>query len=1065
MSRKTWVKVITGAVLTAAAALGATFGTVVPIGGQATDIALDEARGVLYIANFTANRIDVMQLANQTIQTSINVNPNPNSISLSPDGHWLLVAHFGNNSAPASPTNALTLIDLTANNSKQVISLGNPPLGVAFGIDDNALVVTTNEFIQFNPALGTTQTLQTIAQVATNAIPQPPGTFANQFAQASVAASRDGLTIAGFGGTSPYLLFRYNVGTKVITGSFYTSQPPAGPRVVSVADDGSITSFAWWVADAKLNTVAQWGNASGLLNVGTTVVDSSRSLIYAQIPPSGTAVVANNNPPMLMINDWDNLTVEDQLYLPENFAGKALLSNDHNTIYGISDSGVMILPIGNLASYPRVKATTPDLVFRGNFCDRSVNTQTLTIVDPGGGSTPFSISAPNGIRVSPSNGVTPAVVSVSVDPNVFANRKGTVAAALTISSSAAINFPVPVRVLISSPDPSQRGSFVDIPGRVVDIAADPKRQLFYVLRQDQNQVLVYSEGNNTLQAILRTCTTPTSMAITFDQQDLLVGCDNSHYMNVFDLDLLQAQTPVYLPWDYVESIATSSNAILAMVRTADGSGPKIDQIDLVTHSASRLPSLGVWQNQLTQDTVLTSSSNGANILAVGADGSVLIYSAVAGTFTVSRHDFTSLSGSYAASNFNQYEVGNHLLDSSGVPKMTISTSTGSPSGFAFVNQTGYFTTALNTSSPGTIAQVDTARGTSIQPTAMIEAPILGNGALSASNIQNCTTNTTTNATNTITMLTCVIGTTETQTITTCPINSTNNCNTTNTVGVVGSPSFGLFSPSVYSAFTRSLAPLPDQSEIVALTTSGFTVLPWTYAASVAAPQITKVASAADGSSPVAPGGLVSIFGNQLNPTNLATSQIPLPTALANSCLTVNGQPMPLVFVSPTQINAQMPTEAVGAVTLNVHTPGGVSDNYNIVVNPTAPAVFMSGVAGPQTNLPTVVRDANNTLVTDSNPIHRGDTVTIYLTGIGQTAPVVGDGLPAPVSPLAIAVQPPAVQLGGVNLPVNFAGLAPGQVGVGQINVTIPSNVPEGLNMPLTISQGGSVQALSLRVVQ
>jgi uncharacterized protein (TIGR03437 family) len=285
------------------------------------------------------------------------------------------------------------------------------------------------------------------------------------------------------------------------------------------------------------------------------------------------------------------------------------------------------------------------------------------------------------------------------------------------------------------------------------------------------------------------------------------------------------------------------------------------------------------------------------------------------------------------------------------------------------------------------------------------------------------------------------------------------------VGTLGSPSFGLFSPSVYSAFTRSLAPLPDQSEIVALTTSGFTVLPWSYAASVAAPQITKVASAADGSSPVAPGGLISIFGNQLNPTNLATSQIPLPTALANSCLTVNGQPVPLIFVSPTQINAQMPTEAVGAVTLNVHTPGGVSDNYNMTVNPTAPAVFRSGVAGPQTNLPTVVRDANNTLVTDSNPIHRGDSVTIYLTGIGQTAPVVGDGLPAPVNPLAIAVQPPVVQLGGVNLPVNFAGLAPGQIGVGQINVTIPGNVPEGLNMPLTISQGGSVQALSLRVVQ
>ena len=161
----------------------------------------------------------------------------------------------------------------------------------------------------------------------------------------------------------------------------------------------------------------------------------------------------------------------------------------------------------------------------------------------------------------------------------------------------------------------------------------------------------------------------------------------------------------------------------------------------------------------------------------------------------------------------------------------------------------------------------------------------------------------------------------------------------------------------------------DQSEIIALSTSGFTVLPWTYAASVAPPQITSVVSAADGKSPVAPGGLITVFGNQLSPTNLATSQIPVPTALANSCLTVNGQPMPLIFVSPSQINAQMPFQAVGAVTVVVHTPGGDSDNFNITVLPNAPAVFLSGVAGPQTNLPVIVRNQNNTLVTDSNPIH------------------------------------------------------------------------------------------------
>jgi DNA-binding beta-propeller fold protein YncE len=80
--------------------LAATFGTVVPIGGQAADIALDEPRGVLYIANFTANRIDVMSLSDNTIHTSYHVAGQPASLSLSPDGSYLVVAHFGNFAAP-----------------------------------------------------------------------------------------------------------------------------------------------------------------------------------------------------------------------------------------------------------------------------------------------------------------------------------------------------------------------------------------------------------------------------------------------------------------------------------------------------------------------------------------------------------------------------------------------------------------------------------------------------------------------------------------------------------------------------------------------------------------------------------------------------------------------------------------------------------------------------------------------------------------------------------------------------------------------------------------------------
>src|SRR5687767_6481171 len=165
MKRQSWFRITALAALAAGAVWGATFGKVVAIGGHASDLALDEARGVLYIANFTANRVEVMSLSGNTIQTSMNVASQPSSLALSPDGRFLVVAHFGNFTTPNTPRNALTVIDLNNNNQRQTFALGSAPLGVAFGIDNRALVVTAAEFIHFDPALGTTVVLDTITNV------------------------------------------------------------------------------------------------------------------------------------------------------------------------------------------------------------------------------------------------------------------------------------------------------------------------------------------------------------------------------------------------------------------------------------------------------------------------------------------------------------------------------------------------------------------------------------------------------------------------------------------------------------------------------------------------------------------------------------------------------------------------------------------------------------------------------------------------------------------------------------------------------------------------------------
>jgi len=104
------------------------------------------------------------------------------------------------------------------------------------------------------------------------------------------------------------------------------------------------------------------------------------------------------------------------------------------------------------------------------------------------------------------------------------------------------------------------------------------------------------------------------------------------------------------------------------------------------------------------------------------------------------------------------------------------------------------------------------------------------------------------------------------------------------------------------------------------------------------------------------------------------------------------------------------------------------------------------------------------LVTPTNPIHPKDSVIIYLTGMGLTTPAIAAGQAAPSSPLANAAAAPIVTLGGAKLTVTYAGLAPGEVGVYQINATVPASVPQGLSIPLVIGQGGPSTTLNLRVV-
>src|ERR1019366_2264548 len=147
--------------------------------------------------------------------------------------------------------------------------------------------------------------------------------------------------------------------------------------------------------------------------------------------------------------------------------------------------------------------------------------------------------------------------------------------------------------------------------------------------------------------------------------------------------------------------------------------------DFLARRAIELPSLGIYTNSVNPAGVLAPAPNGGAILGAMPDGNVMLYDANADTFTVSRKDFASLSGAYAASSYNSYVVGSTLLNASLVPSGVLETASGAPSGFAFIDQNGFRTTSSSPSAPGIIERFDATQSTVTgKPTRLVEAPLL-----------------------------------------------------------------------------------------------------------------------------------------------------------------------------------------------------------------------------------------------------------------------------------------------------------------------------------------------------
>jgi len=196
----------------------------------------------------------------------------------------------------------------------------------------------------------------------------------------------------------------------------------------------------------------------------------------------------------------------------------------------------------------------------------------------------------------------------------------------------------------------------------------------------------------------------------------------------------------------------------------------------------------------------------------------------------------------------------------------------------------------------------------------------------------------------------------------------------------------------------------------------------------------------------APGSLITLFGKNFSTETASAAGFPLPTTLAGVRVILNGAPAPLMYVSPTQINAVVAADAwLGRGGVIIQNGLGQNRQVPITVTETAPELFIwdSGDV--------IAFNEDGTMNGAANPAAAGSVITVYLTGVGPVDPPVPTGSPAGLQPLSVSTADYSAEVGGAPAEVEWLGMAPGYSGLGQANIRIPEGLTGRMSIKLFIN--------------
>ena len=216
---------------------------------------------------------------------------------------------------------------------------------------------------------------------------------------------------------------------------------------------------------------------------------------------------------------------------------------------------------------------------------------------------------------------------------------------------------------------------------------------------------------------------------------------------------------------------------------------------------------------------------------------------------------------------------------------------------------------------------------------------------------------------------------------------------------------------------------------------------------------------------ISAGGIGSIFGTNLATGITTATTLPLLTTLGGTTVKMNGNPVPLFYVSPLQINFQVPWELLSSQTasLFVTTANGTSPTITVNLSPTSSGIFTINSSNSATQGAIQIANSNPAVFVApvgaipgviSRPAITSDILTIFCSGLGAVTNTPATGSAGGGSSLSNVQAAVSVTIGGQTAPFLFAGLAPGFVGLYQVNVGFPTGVTSGNAVPVIVTTQG-----------